>query len=96
MLNCLKLQDQLLKKITKGDVFSIHAAFKGKNWLRWLADVLPRQWARVPFPWKKLLSMWGIQAGSCVCLPTRYKTSGHSHPCVICNFLQGGRKGSNV
>eukprot|EP00957_Ditylum_brightwellii_P174713 13303458-Ditylum_brightwellii.AAC.1 len=24
----------------------------------WLADVLPRQWTQVRFPWKKLSSVW--------------------------------------
>eukprot|EP00957_Ditylum_brightwellii_P137586 10489151-Ditylum_brightwellii.AAC.1 len=30
----------------------------GRNWLRLLADVLPRQWTWVWFPWKKLPSVW--------------------------------------
>eukprot|EP00957_Ditylum_brightwellii_P002467 189492-Ditylum_brightwellii.AAC.1 len=32
--------------------------FQGRNWLRWLADVLPRQQTQVWFLWKKLSSMW--------------------------------------
>eukprot|EP00957_Ditylum_brightwellii_P052003 3944298-Ditylum_brightwellii.AAC.1 len=30
----------------------------GRNWLRWLAGVSPRQWTQVWFLWKKLSSMW--------------------------------------
>eukprot|EP00957_Ditylum_brightwellii_P089033 6780276-Ditylum_brightwellii.AAC.1 len=30
------------------------------------------------------------KASNCICLPTRYKAGGDSHPCAICNSLCGG------
>eukprot|EP00957_Ditylum_brightwellii_P087945 6697462-Ditylum_brightwellii.AAC.1 len=35
-----------------------------------------------------------LQAGNHVYLPTRCITGGCSHPCVICNSLSVGRKGT--
>eukprot|EP00957_Ditylum_brightwellii_P022641 1707691-Ditylum_brightwellii.AAC.1 len=30
------------------------------------------------------------QTSKYICLPTRYKAGGQSHPCTICNSLHGG------
>eukprot|EP00957_Ditylum_brightwellii_P130742 9974737-Ditylum_brightwellii.AAC.1 len=41
-------------------------------------------------PVEKAVECVVLQAGNCVCLPTRCKAVGQSHPFVICNSLCGG------
>eukprot|EP00957_Ditylum_brightwellii_P107177 8177649-Ditylum_brightwellii.AAC.1 len=69
------------------------AAECGRNWPRWLADVLPRQWMQFSSCGRSCWACGSLNQQHCVCLPTRCKAGGSSHPCTICNSLCGGEEG---
>eukprot|EP00957_Ditylum_brightwellii_P063589 4827145-Ditylum_brightwellii.AAC.1 len=62
---------------------------KGGNWLRWLVNIVEAVDAG-SVPAEEVVKHVVPQTGSCVCLPTRCKAGGHSHPCAICDSPSGG------
>eukprot|EP00957_Ditylum_brightwellii_P206271 15347629-Ditylum_brightwellii.AAC.1 len=64
----------------------------GGNWLRWVVNVLPRQWTRVQVPRKNLPSVLSFKPAKYVCLTIRCKLLDSVHNAQSATVHWGNRQ----